>query len=92
MKYRIAIIMDPIERVDSEKDTTFAFMLEAQARGHELFYLKQRHLSARANRASARAWRCEVKRTSQHYRLLDSGADYPLEHFHAIMKIGRAHV
>ena len=85
MKYKIAIIMDPIERVDVDKDTTFAFMLEAQARGHELFYLEQRHLSARGNRASARAWRCEVKRASPHYRLLDSGADYRLEQFHAIM-------
>jgi glutathione synthase len=85
VKYRIAVIMDPIEHVAIDKDTTFAFMLEAQSRGHELFYFQQRHLSASGNRASARAWRCEVKRAAEHYHLLDQGADYPLEHFHAIL-------
>lgn len=36
---RIAFLMDPIERVLIDKDTTFALMLEAQARGHEVFSL-----------------------------------------------------
>lgn len=36
---RIAFLMDPIERVSIDKDTTFALMLEAQARGHEVFSL-----------------------------------------------------
>jgi len=85
VKYRIAVIMDPIEHLAIDKDTTFAFMLEAQSRGHELFYLQQRHLSASGSQASAHAWRCEVKRAAQHYRFLDQGADYPLEHFHGIL-------
>ena len=33
----IAIQMDPLEHIDSEADSTFALMLEAQARGHALF-------------------------------------------------------
>jgi glutathione synthase len=41
---RIAVVMDPIESVSIEKDTSFALMLSAQARGHEVFYLQQRHL------------------------------------------------
>lgn len=36
---RFAFLMDPIERVLVDKDTTFAFMLEAQRRGHEVFTL-----------------------------------------------------
>ena len=43
---RIAVVMDPIENVSVDKDTSFALMLAAQARGHELFYLQQRHLRA----------------------------------------------
>ena len=37
---RFAFVMDPIERILPDKDTTFMFMLEAGARGHEVFYLR----------------------------------------------------
>jgi glutathione synthase len=43
---RIAVVMDPIELVLVDKDTSFALMLEAQARGHEVFYLSHRELWA----------------------------------------------
>ena len=36
---RFAFIMDPIQHVLIDKDTTFVFMLESQARGHEVHYL-----------------------------------------------------
>jgi glutathione synthase len=36
---RFAFVMDPIERILPDKDTTFLFMLEAGARGHEVYYL-----------------------------------------------------
>ena len=35
MKLRVAVQMDPIESIDIAGDSTFAIMLEAQARGHE---------------------------------------------------------
>ncbi|VAW20511.1 Glutathione synthetase [hydrothermal vent metagenome] len=35
---RIAVQMDPIENIDPASDSSFAMMLEAQNRGHELFY------------------------------------------------------
>jgi glutathione synthase len=38
MKLRVAVQMDPIESIDIAGDSTFAIMLEAQLRGHELFY------------------------------------------------------
>ena len=41
---RIAVIMDPIESVHVDKDTSFALMLEAQSRGHEVSYLSYRDL------------------------------------------------
>jgi glutathione synthase len=37
MNLRVAVQMDPVERIDIRGDSTFALMLEAQARGHSLF-------------------------------------------------------
>ena len=38
MGLKIAIQMDPIQSINIKGDSTFAMMLEAQGRGHELFY------------------------------------------------------
>ncbi len=35
---KIACQMDPVERIDIRGDSTFALLLEAQRRGHDLFY------------------------------------------------------
>ena len=35
----MAFVMDPIEAIDIEKDTTFLLMWEAQERGHALLYV-----------------------------------------------------
>lgn len=43
---RIAVIMDPIGTVDVDRDTSFALMLEAQTRGHEVVYVKPADLWA----------------------------------------------
>ncbi|THB72245.1 MAG: glutathione synthase [Gammaproteobacteria bacterium] len=40
MAFKIGVIMDPIETIKPYKDTTFAMMLEAQTRGHYLFYIE----------------------------------------------------
>jgi glutathione synthase len=37
-KLKIAVQMDPIERIKIAGDSTFALLLEAQARGHDVFY------------------------------------------------------
>jgi glutathione synthase len=38
MSLKIAVQMDPIERINIKGDSTFALLLEAQKRGHILFY------------------------------------------------------
>jgi glutathione synthase len=76
--------MDPLESVLPDKDTTFAFMLESLARGRELFHLGLKDLFAHGNRVFGRARRCAVMRETPHFRFLDDGAQYPLEHFSAI--------
>lgn len=47
MTLSIAILMDPIGAIKVAKDTSFAMLLEAQRRGHTLWYLEQRDLGLR---------------------------------------------
>jgi len=61
--------MDPIEWIPIDKDTTFVFMLEAQARGHELYYLHPKDIFARGPEAYARMRRIEVARAEKHFTL-----------------------
>ncbi|HTZ71397.1 MAG TPA: glutathione synthase [Acetobacteraceae bacterium] len=44
---KIAVQMDPLDSINIEGDSTFALMLEAQARGHALWHYEVRHLSLR---------------------------------------------
>lgn len=65
--HRYAFIMDPIERILIDKDTTFVFMLEAQARGHEIYYLTVDDLFVSGAAAHGRLRRVEVSRAARHY-------------------------
>lgn len=84
MAYKFAFVMDPLESVLQDKDTTFVFMHEALARGHQIFHLGLKGLYAKGHQAFAFARRCEVMRGQPHYRFLDEGNPYPLEAFNAI--------
>jgi glutathione synthase len=44
---KVAVQMDPMETVNIDGDSSFALMLEAQARGHALWHYEVRHLSLR---------------------------------------------
>jgi glutathione synthase len=52
-KLSVAVQMDPIEKINITSDSTFALMLEAQARGHELFYYTPDTLALRDGVVSA---------------------------------------
>jgi glutathione synthase len=47
---RVAVQMDPIESINIDADSTFVLMLEAQARGHQLWHYEVRHLSLSGSR------------------------------------------
>jgi len=53
MSLSVAIQMDPIEKIDINGDSTFALALEAQSRGHSLFYYGPKDLSWRDGVVSA---------------------------------------
>lgn len=72
MKLRVAVLMDPIENIHVEKDSTFAMLLEAQRRGHELFYLTQKSLALREAAPWAHASVVKVRDDAQHWHTLES--------------------
>lgn len=59
---RVAIQMDPIERVSIAGDTTFAMAESAQARGHQLWVFQPENVSWREGRVVARARPARVRR------------------------------
>lgn len=61
MKLRAAFQMDPIERLVIRGDSTFALMLEAQRRGHELLYYLPSDLMMRNSQVSAHMCPVQVK-------------------------------
>ncbi|NVN12580.1 glutathione synthase, partial [Nguyenibacter vanlangensis] len=50
---KVAVQMDPLAGIDINGDSTFALMLEAQARGYELFVYHVQGLSLREGRHGA---------------------------------------
>lgn len=58
---RVAIIMDPIESVQTYKDTSFRLALEAQARGHAVFYLEMKDMFIARGTAMARVYPLTVR-------------------------------
>jgi len=70
MPLTVACQMDPIDRIDIGGDSTFALLLEAQRRGHAMFYYTPPNLSMLAGRLLARGSTLEVEdKAGAHYRL-----------------------
>ncbi|MBV8704901.1 MAG: glutathione synthase, partial [Acetobacteraceae bacterium] len=59
MTLKVAVQMDPIEGINIDADSTFALMLEAQARGHALWHYEVRHMTLREGKAGPGAGRTE---------------------------------
>lgn len=55
MTLNVAVQMDPLDRINIAGDSTFALMLEAQARGHALWHYLPHDLTYRDGRVTARA-------------------------------------
>lgn len=66
---KIGVVMDPVDRIDIDKDTTFVLMLEAQRRGHEIHFMEIDDLFLRGGTPHGRYRRLELARATPHYRL-----------------------
>jgi glutathione synthase len=67
----IAFVMDPIERVSIDEDTTFLLMLEAQKRGHEVLYVDPSDIGLSEGRTVARVTPVTLRR--EHGNHVDLG-------------------
>src|SRR5262245_8310116 len=65
---KIGVVMDPIEKINIDKDTTFVLLLEAQQRNHEIYYMELDDLFIRAGTPYGRGRRVHVARDTSHYR------------------------
>ncbi len=70
MSLKIAFQMDPIENVNIDGDSSFRLALEAQARGHELFYYTPDQLAFESGAVTARGWPLTVRRDAENFYTL----------------------
>jgi glutathione synthase len=78
MSLKVAFQMDPIGNVNIDADSSFRLALEAQHRGHSLFYYTPDRLSYREGRVMARGWPITVRREKGNHVTLGAEADVDL--------------
>ncbi|HND98673.1 MAG TPA: glutathione synthase [Plasticicumulans sp.] len=78
MNKRLGVVMDPIATITIKKDTTFAILLAAQARGWSIRYFEQSDLYLRDGRACGRARALTVRDDRQDWYTLGEPQDEPL--------------
>lgn len=83
MKLKMAFVMDPVGTINTEKDTTFVLMLEAQARGHEVWYLELKDMFVKEAQAFGNATQISLERSEDFYKL-GGTQTLPLESFDAV--------
>ena len=73
MPLKVAVQMDPIERINIRGDSTFALLLEAQKRGHRLSYYTPDKLAQRGDKVFATVTPLEVRdQAGAHFTLGDA--------------------
>ncbi len=80
---RILYVMDPMSRVLVDKDTTFAFQLEGQRRGHVQYHCEPPDLFVDRTVPHATARRVAVARADVHFRFAETGTE-PLASFDVV--------
>ncbi len=85
MPLKIAFVMDEISTIKTKKDTTFAMMLSAQARGHSVYYLQMKDLSINNGVPLAQCAKIEVKDQQEDYYQILEVYDGPLADMDVIM-------
>ncbi|NII11991.1 glutathione synthase [Oleiagrimonas sp. C23AA] len=78
MTLSVAVLMDPISAIKIAKDSTFAMLLEAQRRGHAIYYMRQGDLALRDGRAMARLTPLSVKEDANDWYALGQAQWRPL--------------
>ncbi len=82
---RLAFIVDPLDDFKIYKDTTFAIMGEAAARGHELYVMQQEDLTWRRAGVTGNAAPLHLTGDKDLWYRLDAASETPLEGFDAVL-------
>lgn len=85
MSIKLAIVMDPISAINIKKDTSFAMLLAAQARGYELSYLEMNDLYLETGKPIANARALNVKDNPDNWFELGEAQQVSLSHFDVIL-------
>ncbi len=85
MPIKLGMVMDSIDHINIKKDTSFAMLLEAQARGWQLHYMELNDLFLRNGRAYARTRVLTVQRDPQQWHQIISEQDIPLDTLDVIL-------
>lgn len=82
---KLAFIVDPLDEFKLEKDTTYAIMCEAAARGHALYAMQQNDLAWHKQIVTGHASRLHLTGETPDWYRLDAPAETPLEQFDAVL-------
>ena len=82
---KLAFIVDPLDDFKTYKDTTFAIMREAAARGHQLYTMQQEDLTWRRATVTGHAARLHFIGDQEPWYRLDAATDTPLERYDAVL-------
>lgn len=85
MSLKLGIVMDPIGKIKIHKDTSFAMLLEAQARGYELYYMELNDLYLRDGRTYARMRGLRVRRDEQSWFEFLDAKEAPLDSLDVVL-------
>lgn len=82
---QVLVVMDPIAKVDVDKDTTFGFLLAAQDRKHTVWYCQQSDLYiGRDGRGAVRARPIAVRHQATDFFTLGEAEDRALDQFDTV--------
>jgi glutathione synthase len=70
-KLKIGVVMDPVDKINIDKDTTFVLLLEAQRRGHEIYFMELDDMFVRGGALHGRYRSLRLARATPHYELGD---------------------
>ena len=84
MGLKVALQMDPIGSVNIDGDSTFRIALEAQARGHTLFFYTPDKLAFDEGRVTARGWPIELRREKGNHVTYGAEAEVDLSTFDVV--------
>ena len=85
MPIKFGMVMDPIDRINIKKDTSFSMLLEAQSRAWELHYMELDDLYLRNGRAYARTRRLQVERNAEKWHSFGSEQEIALDQLDIII-------